>query len=151
MPPPGYGAPGAAPGQPPQQQWGVAPAGYVQPTPAAGGGIATGALVCGIIGAVLAIIPCTFIIGGPLALVGLILGVIAVRKPETEAARAKGRATAGLILGAVGVLAAIGWTVGVVMIGDQVNDSTIEFNRTARDIQRDIEKEIERSVTTRER
>jgi uncharacterized membrane protein len=119
--------------------------------PAAGGGLATGALVCGIIGAVLAIIPCTFFIGGPLALVGLVLGVIAVRKPETEAARAKGRATAGLILGAVGVLAAIGWTVSVLMIADDVNDSTVEFDRTAREIQRDIEREIERSVTTRDR
>lgn len=137
------------PGQPPQGQWNVAPAGFAQQSKTSGGGLATGALVCSIIGVVLALIPCTFFIGGPVALIGLIVGVLAIRKPETEAAGAKGRAIAGLILGVVGVLAAIGWTVALLSLGDDVNDSTTELNRSLNEIQREIERDIERSVTTR--
>lgn len=78
----------------PQQQ-------YVQPS---GNGFAVTALVCGIIGAVLALIPLLFILGWALGLVALIFGILGWRKANSDpTAGKKGMAIAGTILGVVAI------------------------------------------------
>jgi len=95
------------PGMPPQPQ-----VVYVQQPPAASNGLATAALVVGIIGVVL-----FFTVW-----LGVILGVLAVvfgavgRSRASRGAPNKGLATAGLVLGVVSILASILFLVAVVQV-----------------------------------
>lgn len=64
--------------------------------------MAVAALVLGILGTLLSIVPFLFWVGIPLALIGLILGIVA-RKNAVAAQQPTGMATAGLVLGAIGL------------------------------------------------
>ena len=68
-----------------------------QPT---GNGMAVAALVCGIVGAVLAFIPFLFFVGLILGILAIVFGAIGLSRAN-KGASGKGMAIAGLILGAV--------------------------------------------------
>lgn len=88
----------------PQGGWGPPPApaygypGYPQPLPA---GMAITALVLGIAGLVL----CWTAIGGLLlGLLGVVFGIVALRRARRGQAGGQGRAVAGLVTGAIGLV-----------------------------------------------
>lgn len=77
--------------------------GYGPPAPRRGAGMAIAALVLGIV----AIVLCWTIVGGiVLGLLAVILGVIGFRRAGRGEAAGRGRALAGVITGAVGVVLA---------------------------------------------
>jgi hypothetical protein len=85
-----YPDPGYSTGTPPGQQRGA--------------GMATAALVLGIVALVL----CWTVIGGVvLGLLAVIFGAIALRRASRGEAEGRGRALAGLITGALGIVAAV--------------------------------------------
>jgi hypothetical protein len=61
------------------------------------------ALILGILGTIFALIPLLFWVGVPLALIALILGVVG-RKQATVEGQPTGVATAGLVLGIIGLV-----------------------------------------------
>ena len=63
--------------------------------------MAVAALVLGIIGTLLSLHPISMLIGGPMAIVALILGIMA-RKQLAAQGQPTGMATAGMVLGIVG-------------------------------------------------
>lgn len=100
--PPGYGQ-GYPPGYPQSYPPGYGQ-GYGQPPMRRGAGMATAALVLGI----LALILCWTIVGGiVLGLLAVILGIIAVGRARRGEAPGRGRAIAGIVTGALGLLISI--------------------------------------------
>lgn len=96
---------------------GVAPGGPKAP------GMAVGGFVCSLVGMILAVIGICFFIGGPLALIGLILSIIG-RRQANEAGAPSGLATAGVIMGIIGVLAGIIWTI----VAATADNSDVDFD-----------------------
>jgi hypothetical protein len=104
-PPPPYGAyPGGWP-PPPPQPYGGYPGGYYPPPPAAPkNGMGTAALILAIIGLVL----CWSIAGGViLGLCAIIIGFVARGRVKRHEATNGGVATAGIVLGAIAVIAGL--------------------------------------------
>lgn len=99
-----------------------------EPAPAAG--MQTAAMVCGIVGSVIALVPILGLIGLALGLVAFVLGAIAWKR---RAGHPRGVAAAGIILGAVAILLGI---VGLVIVNNAIDD-----------LDRDIN-EINESITT---
>lgn len=117
-------------GQPPDQPYGQQ-SGWSQPSAAQYGtdirqaeagyaqlygvkrstGMATAAMVLGIIAIVIFLFPIGSYVAVVLAIIALVLGIIAVRRPV-----GKGRAVAGLVLGAIalvgGAIMSVIWTIG---------------------------------------
>jgi hypothetical protein len=95
-------------------------------------------LVLGIIGLVFAIMPWTFWLAFPLTILAVILGAIGRRSAATNNLP-RGKATAGLVLGIVGLGIGIAWWVACSMalnagrksIEGQLNDPNLnqEFNK----------------------
>ena len=63
----------------------------------------TAGLVLGIVGTIFSLIPLMFWIGAPLALLGLVLGVVGRKQAITEG-QPTGMATAGIVLGIIGLV-----------------------------------------------
>ena len=72
---------------------------------------------------ILAVIGICFFIGGPLAIVGLVLSIVG-RNHANREGRPVGLATAGLVMGIIGILAAIAWTV----VAATSDDSDVDFD-----------------------
>ncbi|MFD5327647.1 DUF4190 domain-containing protein [Streptomyces sp. NPDC127092] len=85
-------------------------------------GLGTTALVLGILGVIFAIIPLTFWLGGILGLLALIFGIIGTARAGKGLATNKGSALAGLILGALSIVASIAWTIAVATAVKDVAD-----------------------------
>lgn len=115
--PPGPPAPPGPPG-PPQQ-----PVYVVQ---GQSNGMATAALVLGILGTVFGLIPFTFWLGIPLGILGIIFGFLGISRANRMGGDRKGMAVAGLVLGIIGVVAGVLWLVLGVLVaneaGRQLND-----------------------------
>lgn len=123
--------------QPPPLGWqqapiapGLSPYGYWQqpPQPQKGKGFALTALALGIFGSCFGLIPILGIVAFPLAVVGLVLGVIAIAGASKGVRTGKGMAIVGTILC---VLALVLATIGIVIVdkafkdlGHSVNDMT---------------------------
>jgi hypothetical protein len=106
-PPPGYGQ---------AQGYGQAP-GYGQQTMRYGGGMATAALVLGI----LALILCWTVFGGiVLGIIAVVLGIIAARRASRGEAPGRGRAIAGIVTGALGLVIAV----ALVAVGASILNSS---------------------------
>jgi hypothetical protein len=73
-------------------------------------GVAVASFVCGVIGVILSIIPpfFIFIVPGLLDILGIVFGVRGRRNAATGA-RQGGLATAGLVMGVIGLLAFVLW------------------------------------------
>src|SRR5206468_1860760 len=95
---------GFPPGQP-QQGYGPPP-GFPPPgyAPRKRGGLATSALVLGIIGFIMAVIPFVNFVAYPLVILAIVFGLFAFRW---------GKAKAGFILGVLGLVATIVWTAAI--------------------------------------
>lgn len=95
------------PQQPPPYapQYGYGPYQYQYPLPRPTNGFSIAALVCGIVGA------CT-----PLSILGLIFGMIAKRQIQERGEQGEGMATAGIVLGWIGVASILFWIAYVVFI-----------------------------------
>ena len=101
--------------QPPQQYAPQPPMAAAEPPK----GMATAALVLGIVGLVLSIIPwCTWVIGVPCDILAIIFGAVTISKVRSGEATGEGMAKAGLVCGIVGILAVIMWVViGMFILG----------------------------------
>lgn len=76
-------------------------------------------LILGILGLILSCIPCTWSLGMILVIVGLILGIIGLKKSKTTGS-GKGAAIAGIICSAIGLIPATIWAliaIGAVAAG----------------------------------
>lgn len=120
-----------------QHRSGQPPAGFAPGPQQVGNGMAVAALVCGIVGAVLGLIPFTFFLA-------LILGVCAVvfgplgwnRANKQPAAGRKGLAIAGTVLGIVAILLGI---VGAAIVDDTVDDVNQDIEEATESIDDDLQ------------
>jgi SNF family Na+-dependent transporter len=111
-------------------------------------------LVLGIIGLVFSIMPWTFWLGFPLAILALILGAIGRRSAATNNLP-RGKATAGLVLGIVGLGICITYVVVCSLavstarksIEGQLNDPNLnqEFNKAFEKALQDAQKKQEQN------
>ena len=74
-------------------------------------GFGTTALVLGITGAVLALVPIVGVIAWPLVILGMIFGILGIQRARTGAATNRGAAIAGTATSALGLLICIVWAV----------------------------------------
>ena len=112
-------APGTSEPPPPVQEY--APSAGGVPSPQSERPTATAAFVCGVIGAVIGLIPLLGILAIPLGLIAFVLGLIGWRrKPQ----RAK-LAPASTILGALAVVLGV---IGIVIMANVFNDVDEVFN-----------------------
>jgi hypothetical protein len=89
--------------------------------------MAVAGFVCGLVGLVLSAIIICFFIGGPVALVGLVLSVIGLRQANERGAK-RGLAIAGLVCGIIGVLIALVITI-LAIAGE--GDSDVDFDTSS--------------------
>ncbi|MHC4655160.1 MAG: hypothetical protein ACYS91_09090 [Planctomycetota bacterium] len=87
------------------------------------------AMIIGIVAVILGIIPgCGLVFGLPPAIVGLILGIVDVKK-KSKAKQPKGMGMAGLVLNAVAIVFIILWTLifaaGAVVTRDEIVDINV--------------------------
>jgi Domain of unknown function (DUF4190) len=73
-----------------------------------GNGWAIASFVCGLVGMVLFFVP---LIGGTVALLGIIFGGIGISRSKQVSGRGKGRAVAGIVCGSLGIAGAIAYVV----------------------------------------
>lgn len=85
--------------------------------PAGGNGQATAALVCGLVGALIAWMPFVVVAGFVLAVLAIVFGVQGLRRANrADVATGRGKAIAGLVLGAVAIgLSVLGTILSVVV------------------------------------
>ena len=88
-------------------------------------GTAVGGFVCSLVGMILAVIGVCFFIGGPLAAIGLVLSFVG-RKHARREGRPEGLATAGLVMGIIGVIAGLIWL--AIVLGSDDNDISFDFD-----------------------
>jgi site-specific recombinase len=81
------------------------------PPPQAGPpkGLATAAMVLGIVGLVFSIAGCTWFLGIPLDILGIVFGAVALAKVKSGQATGESMAKAGLICGIIGIVVVIVW------------------------------------------
>lgn len=108
------------PQQPPpyapyQPQYGYAPYHYPQLRPT--NGLAIAAMVLGIVGV------CT-----PISILGLIFGLIAKRQIQERGEQGDGMATAGVVLGWIGVASVVFWVLYIVFIVGVFSATVNEVN-----------------------
>ena len=87
------------------------------------------AMIIGIVAVILGIIPgCGLVFGLPPAIVGLILGILDVKK-KSKAQQPKGMGMAGVVLNAVAIVFIIVWTLifaaGAVVTRDVIEDMNV--------------------------
>ncbi len=100
--------------QPPQQpppQYAAPQPGYpVQPPK----GLATAAMVLGIIGLLFSLLGCLWFLGTPLNILAIIFGAVASAKAKRQEAGGEGMAKAGLVCGIIGMIVIILWIFAII-------------------------------------
>jgi len=81
--------------------------------------------VCSLVGMILAVIGICFFIGGPLAAVGLVLSIVG-RNHARERGAPMGLATAGVVMGIIGVIAGLAWL--AVALSSDSSDVDFDFD-----------------------
>jgi len=82
-------------------------------------GFAVTALVCGIVGMVLGVLPFTFFVAWILGIIAIVFGVLARKRFDSEPAIGrKGMATAGMILGILTIVACAIWVILFIAVID---------------------------------
>ncbi|HEY2586010.1 MAG TPA: hypothetical protein VGI81_09640 [Tepidisphaeraceae bacterium] len=114
---------------------------YQSIPPQGASGLATAALVVGIVAVCLAVIlGCIPVLGGLCGVVALILGAVAMSQGGAASA---GRGRAGLILGIVAIVVSIGWWIairaGVGFLQKKGTQWQQQMQKTAEDLQRQAE------------
>jgi NADH:ubiquinone oxidoreductase subunit 6 (subunit J) len=110
----------------PEQPAAAPPPGAQQP---GAPGLAIAGFVCGLVGLVLSAIIICFFIGGPVALVGVVLSAIGLRQANERGAK-RGLAIAGLVCGIIGVLIALVVTI-IAIASDDSSDTDFDFETSA--------------------
>jgi uncharacterized membrane protein YedE/YeeE len=119
------------PNQPPPPAQPPPPPVAPQPMGAAPGGgqgapgTAVGGFVCSLVGMILAVIGVCFFIGGPLAAIGLVLSFVG-RNHANREGRPSGLATAGIVMGIIGVVAGLIWL--AIVLGSDDSDVSFDFD-----------------------
>ena len=85
--------------------------------------MAVGGFVCSLVGMILAIIGICFFIGLPLAVVGLVLSIVG-RNHARDRGAPMGLATAGIVMGVIGIIAGLAWTA----VAITADDSDVDFD-----------------------
>lgn len=89
-------------------------------------GLAVASLVCGIVGAVFALIPWTFWLAWILGILAIVFGAIGRKKADREPGAGKrSSANAGLILGVVAIVLGI---IGLILVVTVLEDSISTYN-----------------------
>lgn len=96
------------------------------------------ALVLGIVGLVLSLVPCLGMYALPLTILGIIFGVLGMKK-ETG----RGMSIAGLVCGVVGSLIACWWVYAFIALKSEVENPNSEFNQGVQQLEQDLNKGIE--------
>ncbi|RCW43326.1 hypothetical protein DFQ14_107216 [Halopolyspora algeriensis] len=98
-------------------------------------GLGTTGFVLGLLATLFSLIPIIGVIAWPLAILGLIFGILGILRARKGAATNKGLAIAGTVLAAIGLVICIIWTA---LAGAAVEGANRELNR--------IEKELEQAA-----
>jgi hypothetical protein len=94
-------------GQPyPPQQYGYPPAGMMMPPPEPRNGLGLAALICAIVGVLCALVPIGFILGGPLSVVAIALGITGMGRVRRGAATNSRSTNIAVFLGILALLMA---------------------------------------------
>ena len=113
----------SAPSYPAPNQ--LPPHGYAPPPPAPRNGLGTAGFVLGLLAALFAMIPIIGVIAWPLAILGLVFGLLGISRARKGAATNKGLAIAGTVLAAIGLLLCIAW---VAAVGSAANEASTELD-----------------------
>jgi hypothetical protein len=82
----------------------------------------TAAMVCGIVGLLLALSVILSFIGGPLGIVAVVLGIIGVRRVSRGEATNRGMAIAGIVTGAIAIAIAAAAIALILSNADEIED-----------------------------
>jgi len=102
--------------------------------------MAVAALVLGILATVFSLIPAGFMLGVPMAIIALILGVVG-RKQAATNNLPTGTATAGMVLGIVGLVIGVAMWVVCAQIAQKGVEMGNEFEREMQKSREKIEKD----------
>ncbi|MGH3939081.1 MAG: DUF4190 domain-containing protein [Pseudonocardiaceae bacterium] len=91
-------------------------------------GLGTAGFVLGLLAALFALIPIIGVIAWPMAILGLIFGVLGISRARHGVATNKGLAIAGTTLAAVGLLICIAW---VAALTDTAENASTDSNRSS--------------------
>ena len=109
----------SAPSYPAPNQ--LPPHGYAPPPPAPRNGLGTAGFVLGLLAALFAMIPIIGVIAWPLAILGLVFGLLGISRARKGAATNKGLAIAGTVLAAIGLLLCIAWAAAFGSVANEVS------------------------------
>lgn len=84
-------------------------------------GLGTAGFVLGLLAVIFAFIPIIGVIAWPMAILGLIFGIIGINRARQGAATNKGLAVAGTVLAAIGLVICIAWTAALASTADRVS------------------------------
>ncbi|MFI7630276.1 hypothetical protein [Microbispora rosea] len=129
---PGYGPPPPGPYGP--------PAGYGYPPPMAGpeprNGLGLAALICALLALPCALVPILFLVGGPLSIVALCLGIAGQSRVSKGRATNRGACAAAILIGVLALLGAIN--------GARITFTAVDnFNKTVQEIGNDNQQMID--------
>jgi hypothetical protein len=91
-------------------------------------GLALGALICGILGLLIALIPFVGYGGTLLGLVGIVLGFLGLGAAKRQGGAGRGMAIGGIVTGLLSILVSVAWTFLFVLAADDVNDDLDRIN-----------------------
>ena len=103
--------PVSAPSYPAPNQ--LPPHGYAPPPPTPRNGLGTAGFVLGLLAALFAMIPIIGVIAWPLAILGLVFGLVGISRARKGAATNMGLAIAGTVLSTIGLVLCIAWVAAV--------------------------------------
>lgn len=104
----------------PAQQYGSIPAPPVVPQPPKNG-LGTAGFVLGLLAALFALIPIVGVIAWPLAILGLVFGIVGIGRARRGAATNKGLSVAGTVLAAVALVICVAWVAATGSAAQQVS------------------------------
>ena len=90
------------------------------PYAAKGNGLAVAGFVTGLLGLILSLIPILFYAGIVLDVVGIVLGAMGRSRAKEPGVPHRGLATAGIVLGVVGLVVFISWVAFIVLMASDL-------------------------------
>jgi hypothetical protein len=90
--------------------------------------MALGALICGILGLLIAFIPFLGYGGSLLGLAGIVLGFLGLGAAKRQAGAGKGMAIGGIVTGVLSILISVAWTFLFVLAADDVENDLDRIN-----------------------
>jgi hypothetical protein len=91
-------------------------------TPPQTNGLATAGFVCGLVALIICLIPFGIFLGGLVAIAGIVFGFLGRSRSREANIPGAGMATAGIVLGFVGIVVGVLWLVAIGVFVKNVND-----------------------------